>query len=187
MSPSTNRPRADEARGRPNERNGRRAGEAAHAVPRKGLVRRFLRWFCLMCAWAALVGLPGLASGPEEPAPAPAAGAGQTFEQRWGIEVLGIRLTAEGYMLDFRYRVLDPEKARPVFNRSVKPYLLHEGTGAKFMVPAPPKVGPLRASSNFEPNRNYFMLFANPGRFVKRGDHVSIIVGEFKAEHLTVE
>ena len=30
------------------------------------------------------------------------------------------------------------------------------------------------------------MLFGNPGRMVKVGDKVTVVVGEFKAEQLTV-
>jgi hypothetical protein len=50
------------------------------------------------------------------------------------------------------------------------------------------KVGRLRQRSN-EPKvgRHYFMLFANPGHYFKAGDQVTIEIGEFRAENLTVE
>ena len=104
------------------------------------------------------------------------------------IEVLSLRLTAGNYMLDFRYRAVDPERASILFDRQTKPYLIHENTGAKFLIPAPAKVGPLRQTTN-KPvaGKSYFMMFANPGQYVKAGDKVTVVVGEFRIEHLTVE
>jgi len=64
-----------------------------------------------------------------------------------GIEVKGLRLSAAGYMLDFRYRVLDPVKAAPLLERKIQPYLLDEASGARLAVPDAPKVGRLRATS----------------------------------------
>ena len=110
-----------------------------------------------------------------------------SLEERWGIKLLSIRLSAEGYMLDFRYRVLDPEKAKPLFDRQSKPYLVDEVTGAMFVVPEPPKVGALRTTRKPVPDRNYFILFANPGKFVKPGNKVTIVIGDFRAENLIVQ
>jgi hypothetical protein len=91
-------------------------------------------------------------------------------------------------MLDFRYRVLDPEKAAPLFDRAVKPYLIDEATGSTLLVPAPPKVGPLRQTTRAPTaGRIYFMMFANPGKFIQAGQKVTVVIGEFRAEHLTVE
>jgi hypothetical protein len=35
--------------------------------------------------------------------------------------------------------------------------------------------------------RIYGALFANPGRFVHAGDRVTVVMGEFRAEHLVVQ
>jgi len=110
----------------------------------------------------------------------------EQIEEQWGIQIEGIRLSAEGYMLDFRYRVTDPEKAKALFDRREKPYLIDQATGAKFIVPGPPKVGPLRTSNPPQTDRTYFILFANPGRYVKQGNKVTVVIGDFRAEDLTV-
>ncbi|MBI5632249.1 MAG: hypothetical protein HZA15_02075 [Nitrospirae bacterium] len=110
-----------------------------------------------------------------------------SLEERWGIKVLSIRLSAEGHMIDFRYRVLDPEKAVPLFDRNIKPYLVDEATGAMFTVPEPPKIGALRNTRKPQSERNYFILFANPGRYMQKGKSVTVVVGDFRAEHLVVE
>ena len=93
----------------------------------------------------------------------------QNLEEKWGIQIQSIRLSAAGYMLDFRYRVIDPDKAEHLFDRSIKPYLIDERTGSRFAVPNPPKVGPLRTSNKPLADRIYFVFFANPGQFVKPG------------------
>jgi hypothetical protein len=109
------------------------------------------------------------------------------IKRRWGIEIVSMRRTAAGYMLDFRYRVLDAEKAKPVFERRYKPVLIHELTGARFAVPAPGKVGPLRNSNFPQQGRIYWMAFANPGKFIEPGDRVTVVIGDFRAEHLVVQ
>ena len=90
-------------------------------------------------------------------------------------------------MLDFRYRVIDAKKAAPLFVRATKPYLIDQETGAKFMVPNPPKTGPLRTSNEPQQGRVYWMFFANPGRYVKQGSKVTVVIGDFRAENLIVE
>jgi hypothetical protein len=106
----------------------------------------------------------------------------------WGIEVQAIRRTSAGYMLDFRYRVTEPDKAKLLLDRKIKPYVIVEGSGAELQVPVSPKIGPLRqSSSKVYADRNYFMLFGNPGRRVKAGDKVTVVVGDFRVEHIVVE
>jgi hypothetical protein len=107
-------------------------------------------------------------------------------DDEWGIQIEAIRLSAGGYMLDFRYRVIDPGKAQALFDRKEKPYLIDQASGAKFIVPSPPKVGPLRTSNPPQSGRTYFILFANPGQYIKQGNKVTVVIGDFKVEDLTV-
>jgi len=112
----------------------------------------------------------------------------KTFIKRtWGVEVMDVRRTAAGYMLEFRYRVLDAEKARPLFERRTKPVLTHAETGAKLIVPTPAKTGALRNSNTPLVGRTYWMFFANPGKLVKPGQHVSIEIGAFRVDGLVVQ
>jgi len=130
--------------------------------------------------------LTGCATTSEKQNPEPLAKT-ESMEERWGVEIVWIRQTAAGYMLDFRYRVLDAEKAAPLFKRKTKPYLIHEASGAQFVVPNPPKTGPLRTSDPPKEGITYWMFFANPGRYMKPGDKVTVVIGDFRAENLTVE
>ena len=121
------------------------------------------------------------------PSTSDAAPGDASLEEKWGVKVLSIKLSAEGHMLDFRYRVRDPEKAALLFDRGIKPYLVDDSTGAIFVVPEPPKVGALRSTRKPQTDRNYFVMFANPGRYVKKGNRITVMIGDFKAEHLVVE
>ena len=131
----------------------------------------------------AMVGL-GCSTGGAVDDPA-ASVAKPSLEERWGVEVVALRLTASDYMLDFRYRVLDPDKAATLFERANTPVLIHHGSGAELEVPRPAKTGPLRPTNPPEAGRIYFMFFANPG-MVQAGDEVTVQIGEFEAD-LVVE
>jgi len=109
-------------------------------------------------------------------------------EEQLGIEVEAIRWSADGYMLDFRYRVVDPEKALLIMDRSVKPYVIDEASGARFLIPSSPKVGPMRQTTRQpEAGRIYWLLFANPAKYIKPGNQVTVVVGDYRLEHLVVE
>jgi hypothetical protein len=112
------------------------------------------------------------------------------YLRRWGVIPQAIRLTSAGHMLDFRYRIKDPEKALPLVDRTNRPYLLHEKSGNKLPVPVPGKVGPLRQTEKYgkpKVDRNYFVMFSNPGRVVQAGDSVTVVIGDFEARNLIVE
>jgi len=110
------------------------------------------------------------------------------WEKDGGIRVLSIRQSSAGYMLDFRYKVIDPKKAALFINRGNKPLLNVLKNGSILQVPVSSKIGPLRQSAQFaKAGKNYFMLFANPGRMVKPGDKVKVNIGDFKSKTLMVE
>jgi hypothetical protein len=115
------------------------------------------------------------------------AGELERIADRWGIRIEGLRLTAAGYMLDFRYTVLDPAKAEPLFARKSKPVLTDEKTGAVMAVPVPPKTGALRPSNDPKVGRTYFMFFANPGHFIQRSSPVTVTIGDFSVSGLIVK
>ena len=47
------------------------------------------------------------------------------MKREWGVEIIFVRQTAAGYMLEFRYKVVDAEKAKSLFERQNKPMLTH--------------------------------------------------------------
>jgi len=108
-------------------------------------------------------------------------------EDRWGIKILGASLSAGGYMVDFRFRVLDSAKVAPLLARDVRPHLVDQATGARFIVPTPPKVGQLRSGGSAREGKTHFIFFANPGRYVKSGNKVTVVIGDFEARDIVVQ
>lgn len=110
-----------------------------------------------------------------------------SLKDRWGIKVERATLSAGGYMVDFRYRVLDAQKAAPILDRSIKPYMIDQATGAKFIVPDPPKVGQLRSGGTIREGSVYYIFFANPAKYVKSGNKITVVVGDFEARDIVVQ
>ena len=111
-----------------------------------------------------------------------------SMEDKWGIKVVGLRPTAAGYMLDFRYKIIDPEKASSLVSPKTKSYVIDQKTGQTLAVPNLPKVGALKQRGKIAyPDKTYFILFSNPGGLIKSGDKVSVVIGDFKAENIVVE
>ncbi len=109
------------------------------------------------------------------------------LRRRWGIDDLHVRSTASGEVIRFSFRVVDAGKARILNDKKAKPYLIVQKTGAKLEVPTTEKVGQLRQTAAPENGREYWMVFGNVGRTAKPGDHVDIVIGEFRANELVVE
>ena len=110
------------------------------------------------------------------------------LREKWGIKVTSLRMSGNGHLIDFRYRVFDPDKAAVLGDKQYKPYLIDQVTGTRMVIPDTPKLGPLRQSATrLEAGKIYFMLFANSGRLVKSGRKVTVVIGEFRVENLTVE
>jgi len=110
------------------------------------------------------------------------------YESVWGIEAPSVKAVESGVILRFSYRVLDPEKAKVLSDKSVEPLLICMEKGVRLVVPSLEKVGMLRqAPRELEAGKSYWMAFSNSGRLLKRGDRVDIVVGNFRAMGLTVE
>lgn len=105
----------------------------------------------------------------------------------WGVDSLSVKYTESGEVIRFSYRVLDANKSKTLNNKKLEPSLIDPRAGVKLVVPSLEKVGQLRQSSTPEPGRSYWMAFSNKGRLVKRGDHVDVVIGPFRAQGLLVE
>lgn len=122
------------------------------------------------------------AGAPRAAPPAPA-------EERWGIRPLSVRPASGGYLVAFRYRVTDAGKARALFDEKLKPVLVDHETGASLAMPEDTKLGALRSSPRTRPEdgKQYFVLFRNDARAVKRGSRVDVVMGGCRLEDLVVE
>jgi len=124
---------------------------------------------------------PAVNPEPEKKAPV-------DLENQWGVQLHGIRLTAAGYMVDFRYRVTDPDKAMALRQRGEKAILIDQASGTELPVTTFTKLGRMRSTgSKPQVDKVYPIMFTNIGRRIQQGSEVTVVIGEFRAENLVVE
>jgi hypothetical protein len=143
--------------------------------------------FLLGAALFALPAAAGAGAAPSAPVSRASVPACDDLGERWGVEIVRLNLTAHGHMVDFRFRVLDPVKAKPLLERNVAAHLVDEASGKALAVPDDAKTGRLRNKGVPEVGRVYFVLFQNQAGLLEKGDRVSVVIGDFRAEGLTVE
>ncbi len=112
---------------------------------------------------------------------------GSLYRRNWGVDIIGVRRASAGEMLVFRYRILDVAKAQPLNDKRKPAYLIDEKTGTKISVPQMEKVGLLRTTTAPKLNRDYWMVFPNPGNLVQTGSRVSVVIGDFRVDGLVVD
>ena len=113
--------------------------------------------------------------------------AGEYYGLVWGVDTLAVKWVESGEVIRFTYHVLDSDKATALNNKKDEPSLIDPRAGVKLVVPALEKVGQLRQTGTPEAGKSYWMAFSNKGRLVKRGDHVSVVIGQFRADGLVVD
>jgi len=113
--------------------------------------------------------------------------AGEYYRLVWGVDSLAVKWTESGEVIKFTYEVLDADKAKALNDKKNEPSLIDPQAGVKLVVPSLEKVGQLRQSATPEAGKSYWMAFSNKGRHVKRGDHVSVVIGQFRADGLVVD
>jgi len=131
---------------------------------------------------------PAVASTPTRYQPDPFAGkAGRYYRNVWGVDSLNVKAMESGELIRFTYRVLNPQKARTFNDKKIQAFLNSPEHRIQLVIPSLEKVGQLRQSNTPEAGVSYWMAFSNPGRRVKRGDRVNIVIGQFHADGLVVE
>lgn len=105
----------------------------------------------------------------------------------WGVDSLAVKSVESGEVIRFSYRVVDSDKAQVLNDKRSEPSLIDPRAGVKLVVPSLEKIGQLRQSETPEPGKSYWMAFSNKGRPVKRGDHVIVVIGTFRADGLVVD
>lgn len=109
------------------------------------------------------------------------------FRKQWGVEVLGVRAVSSGWLLEFRYRILEADKAAALNEKRSKAFVIDEATDVRLSVPAMENIGELRQTPTPAEGRIYYILFGNPGRLVKPGGKVDVLVGAFRADGVIVD
>ena len=113
--------------------------------------------------------------------------AGMYYRTVWGIDSLSVKSAESGELIRVSWRVIDTDRARVLNDEKLQPALEDPRAGVSLVIPVMEKIGQLRQVAPPEAGKSYWMAFSNPGRPVKRGDRVNVVVGPFRAENLMVE
>ena len=105
----------------------------------------------------------------------------------WGIDDVHVRSTASGALVRFSYRVVSADKAKILNSKDATPYLVDEQRGLALQVPVMEQVGQLRQVAAPQNGRDYWMAFSNKGKYLKPGNHVTLMVGNLRITGLVVE
>jgi hypothetical protein len=103
---------------------------------------------------------------------------------RYGIDVTLVAVTALGGMVDFRYQVVDPDKADPVLHDlDVYPKIVDEESGATLALRSLPH----NHIKTLELGGNYFFLLPNAHNAIHEGSSVTLVIGDVRLEHVIVQ
>ncbi|CAN5455489.1 hypothetical protein BH10ACT6_BH10ACT6_13860 [soil metagenome] len=101
---------------------------------------------------------------------------------RYGIDVNLIGVTAAGGLIEFRYQVVDPDKAdMMIHNDKLLPIVVVEDSGATMVISRP------HHASEIKLGGTYFFLFANAHNAIHAGSRVTLVMGDSRIEHIKVQ
>ena len=108
----------------------------------------------------------------------------QMLEERFGLRVNLIAVTAGGGIIDLRYKVIDKDKAAFLLGDThTMPSLVVEESG----VTLTPPDHTMKHNSKLESGSSYFQFYPNTRNAVQPGNHVAIVIGSIRLEPMVVK
>jgi hypothetical protein len=102
--------------------------------------------------------------------------------ERTGVRIVRVTASGGGGLLDVRYQVVNPAAAAGAHDAQTPPALVDERTGgviARLLMGHLPHARPKAGVT-------YYLVFGNPGNAVRRGDRVSVVLGDARLAHVRV-
>ncbi len=105
----------------------------------------------------------------------------QEFAAHTGVRVTLLGVTAQGGMIEFRYQVVDPDRASLLLHdESMRPILVAEDSGQTLAMVSRPH----NHKADLKVGGTYFFLMANTRNAIRDGTPVTVIVGDVRLEHV---
>jgi hypothetical protein len=102
--------------------------------------------------------------------------------QKSGVKITQVAVTGDGGLVDLRYKVVDPDRANSLHDPKTPPAVVDEQTGLVvhnlFMDHS--HTGPYKTGVT------YYLVFENPGGWVRRGSRVTVLLGDARVDHVVV-
>jgi hypothetical protein len=109
------------------------------------------------------------------------------YDLMWGVDSFSVKAVESGELIRFSWHVLDANKAKLLNDEKFEPFLIDPAARVKLVVPELPFMGKMRVKNTPEAGMIYWMGFSNPGKVVKPGDRVNVVIGQFHADGLVVQ
>ena len=157
-------------------------------IAQEGSVPGGFRWFPAprivlpaLLVLALLAGVGGLASM-RGPSSADTTASAAAIQDRWGIRVSQVAVTADGGFVDFRYVVTDPDKALAMVSdpKNLPSIVATDGAGTLNATALMGKPHALIAG------HTYFLLFWNKGHAVQSGSTAAVELGDLRLDNVDV-
>lgn len=100
------------------------------------------------------------------------------LEAQWGIRITLVGASADGGLVDFRYIVIDPDKAMAMLDAN-KPVIIAEDS--KTVISNSTSSEHRQALS---PGQTQILLYLNARGAIKPGTPVTVVIGDVRLEHI---
>lgn len=104
------------------------------------------------------------------------------FEEKWGIHISHIAVVADGGLIDFRFQVIDPDKASPVMEVETRPHLYVESTGQEVS-----SLYHIMHNHAIQAGKSHYLIFNNENGAIRSGTSVSVVLGDMRLEHIIAQ
>jgi len=113
---------------------------------------------------------------------APEMAGAEKLEERWGIQITMLGVTADGGMLDLRYRMIDPTKVIDLQELETGLRFIVEKNGYAFKASTA-----MRHRHEAQMGLIYGLLYFNENGMVHPGDLVTVQIGDVRVEHVPAQ
>lgn len=109
--------------------------------------------------------------------------ASPAIEDKWGVRVSMVGVTADGGMVDVRFTVVDTDKALEMFTGTRNlPVLVAEDSGMVLN-----STSQMAHKHTLRPGETYFLLYRNTRGAIKSGTPVTLAFKTMRLKHVTAE
>ena len=101
-------------------------------------------------------------------------------ESKWGVRVSQVAVTADGGLVDFRFIVLDPDKASEMLS-NVDNLPVLRVAGSNILVNSTAQMG---GHPSLRAGQTYFLLYRNTGGSLQSGSLLSVLFGDLSVDNV---
>jgi hypothetical protein len=99
-----------------------------------------------------------------------------------GVEITRVAVTGGGGLVDLRFKIVDPDRANALHDQRTPPAVVDEQTG----LVVHDLLMNHAHSGTYKTGVTYYLVFNNPGNWVRRGARVTVLLGDAQVEHVKV-